>query len=344
PNIVLVLADDLGFSDLGCYGGEIATPHIDRLAERGLRFTQFYNAARCCPSRASLLTGLYPHQAGIGHMVADLGHDGYRGDLGPNTVTIAEVLARTGYQTMMAGKWHVTKHVAAGESNANWPLQRGFEQFYGTLTGAGSYWDPFGLMDDNHFVQADGDYYYTEAITGHAVDFIRESSRERPFFLYVAYTAPHYPMHAWPEDIQKYRHKYQAGWQALRQRRYEGLDAANVFPKLPTMAPVDEQSPAWETLTAEQQDAWDLRMAVYAAMIDRMDQNIGRLLAKLDEIGKAENTVVMFFSDNGGESDNSDWSTDKAVVTGGVDSFRTVGQPWANASNTPFRKYKTFLH
>lgn len=343
PNFVIIMADDMGFSDIGCYGSEIATPHLDSLAASGLRFSQFYNNAKCEPTRASLLTGKYPHQAGASSKVV------YRAP------TFGEVLRTAGYRTLMTGKWH------AGQK----PFDRGFDRHFGLTDGCCNFFNP-GVTRPNEpapshkrfprrwaidgtsiqpFCPQDPDFYTTDAFTDYAVDYLQQYRHEdRPFVLYVAYTAPHYPMHAWPEDIQKYRHKYQAGWQALRQRRYEGLDAANVFSKLPEISPVDEQSPAWETLTAEQQDAWDLRMAVYAAMIDRMDQNIGRLLAKLDEIGKAENTVVMFFSDNGSESDNSDWSTDKAVSTGGVDSFRTVGQPWANASNTPFRKYKTFLH
>ncbi|HWL73431.1 MAG TPA: sulfatase-like hydrolase/transferase, partial [Burkholderiaceae bacterium] len=231
PNIVVILSDDMGFSDLGCYGGEIQTPNLDALARGGLRFTQFYNTARCCPTRAALLTGLYPHQAGIGHMMEDKGLDAYRGDLSPRTATIAEVLRTAGYRNYAVGKWHVTHHVAPKGPNHNWPLQRGFDKYYGTIKGGGSFYDPTSLCRGNTYITPENDpeykpnkFYYTDAISDNAVKFIHEHQGEQPdapFFLYVAYTAAHWPMHALPEDIAKYDGKYDAGYEPIRAARHE---------------------------------------------------------------------------------------------------------------------------
>jgi arylsulfatase len=231
PNIIVIMSDDMGYSDLGCYGGEIATPHLDSLAAGGVRFTQFYNMARCCPTRASLLTGLYPHQAGIGHMMDDRGTDAYRGDLNRRSVTLAEALKPAGYRSYAVGKWHVTPGQSA-ETLArthNWPLQRGFDRFYGTIHGAGSFWDPSALVRDNRPITVANDsdytpaeYYYTDAISDHATRFIREHARDqqaKPFLLYVAYTAAHWPMHARESDIAKYKGRYDAGYDAIRAAR-----------------------------------------------------------------------------------------------------------------------------
>ncbi|HBN74292.1 MAG TPA: arylsulfatase, partial [Planctomycetaceae bacterium] len=230
PNIILIMSDDMGFSDIGCYGGEVETPTLDSLAAIGLKFTQFYNTGRCCPTRASLLTGLYPHQAGVGHMMDDKGLEGYRGDLNQRCRTIAEVLKPAGYSTFMAGKWHVTPHIAPGSPRNNWPLQRGFDRFYGTIHGAGSFFDPNSLTRDNTQISPYADeeyqpetYYYTDAISDHAVRFIDEhqqsKSDDNPFFMYVAYTAAHWPMHALPEDIAKYKGRFDAGYEELRKER-----------------------------------------------------------------------------------------------------------------------------
>src|SRR4051812_28395017 len=201
PNVIVILADDMGYSDLGCYGGELRTPNLDALAADGLRFTQFYNCARCCPTRASLLTGLYPHQAGVGHMMTDDGKPGYRGDLSPKAVTIAEALKPAGYRSYAVGKWHVTRFTGPDGPKHNWPLQRGFDRFYGTIGGAGSYFDPSSLVRDNTMISAYADprykpatYYYTDAIAEHAVRFVADHAKEHnaePFFLYVAFTAAH---------------------------------------------------------------------------------------------------------------------------------------------------------
>jgi arylsulfatase A-like enzyme len=234
PNIIVIMSDDMGFTDVGCYGGEIRTPNLDRLAADGLRFTQFYNTARCCPTRASLLTGLYPHQAGVGHMMDDKGLDGYRGDLNDRCMTVAQVLGRSGYGTYMAGKWHVTRHtwdITDESLKHNWPRQRGFDRYYGTIHGAGSYFDPATLVRDNEYISPFNDphyqpetYYYTDAISDHAAMFIDDHVSRgdgRPFFLYVAYTAPHWPLHALPQDVEKYRGVYEAGYEPIRRARIE---------------------------------------------------------------------------------------------------------------------------
>ncbi len=230
------MADDMGYSDIGCYGGEIRTPTLDQLAANGLRFSQFYNTARCCPTRASLLTGLYPHQAGVGRMTGDKGTDGYRGDLNEHSVTIAEVLKQAGYQTFMSGKWHVTKHMgqwtgdSARTSTRNWPRQRGFDQFYGTILGAGSYYDPVTLSEGNTPIDLqDTSFYYTDAISEKAVKYINESAADTPFFGYVAYTAPHWPLHALPEDIARYEGRYDIGWDSLRQERLQRMREMDVI-------------------------------------------------------------------------------------------------------------------
>src|SRR5262245_29893142 len=231
PNIVIILTDDMGFSDLGCYGGEVRTPNLDALAANGLRFTQFYNAARCSPTRASLLTGLYPHQASVGHMMEDRGSDAYRGDLNRTTPTIAEALKPAGYRAYAVGKWHVTRHTKSDGPKHNWPLQRGFDRYYGTIHGAGSYYDPSTLTRDNTAISPYADpeykpatYYYTDAISDHAVRFVADHSKHhagQPFLMYVAYTAAHWPMHALSEDVARYSGKYDHGYEPIRIARIE---------------------------------------------------------------------------------------------------------------------------
>ena len=236
PNIVIILADDLGYSDLGCFGSEIATPNLDRLAANGLRLTQFYTTPRCCPSRAALLTGLYPQQAGMGNMMEDRGVPGYRGELNRNCLTIAEELRRAGYHTLMAGKWHLSHIHFDGkrqlnfesaepfwDDQASWPRQRGFEEFFGTIHGVCSYYDPFSLVRDNTVIAAGAkDFYYTDVIAGQAAAYITKYAHtNEPFFLYVAYTAPHWPLQAPEADIAKYRSTYMAGWDVIRSNRYQ---------------------------------------------------------------------------------------------------------------------------
>ena len=308
PNIILILADDLGYSDIGCYGSEIDTPNLDRLAANGARFSQMYSFARCCPSRAALLTGLHPHQAGIGHMMSDDGTRAYQGYLRDDAVTIAEVLKGAGYRTMMSGKWHVGGFLPAGEPES-WrpgasehpiPTQRGFDRFFGTLAGAGSFFHPHALVEDGEFVSDyPADFYYTDAISDKAISMIDEAhDHGAPFFLHLAYTAPHWPLHAWPQDIAKYEGAYRSGWDTLRQNRHEELNSLGILDPAWSISPRDADSYPWE---AEQNTDWeDLRMATYAAMIDQMDQGIGRILAQLDALAITDDTLIIFLSDNGG--------------------------------------------
>ena len=300
PNIVVIMSDDMGFSDLGCYGGEVNTPNLDRLASNGLRFTQFYNTGRCCPTRGSLLTGLYPHQSGIGHMMSDDGTDGYRGDLSNNALTIAEVLKTEGYKTYMSGKWHVTPHIKPNGPKYNWPLQRGFDHFYGTIHGAGSFYDPNSLTRDNTQISPFYDenykplkYYYTDAISDHAVNYVKDHKKEypeSPFFMYVAYTAPHWPMHALEKDIEKYKGWYDKGYEAIRNERIEKMKRLKLLNedwKIP---------PSAMNWNEQKYKNWEARnMEVYAAMIDNMDQGIGRLIAELQKTRQFNNTLIIYF-------------------------------------------------
>ena len=374
----------MGWSDIGCYGSEIETPNLDRLAKNGLRFTQFYNTGRCCPTRASLLTGTYPHQAGIGHMMNDTGLPGYKGDLGTDVRTIAEVLKPAKYSTYLSGKWHVTPKIHPGSSQHNWPRQRGFDRFYGTIHGAGSFFDPNSLTRNNTLISpyADKEYepevfYYTDAINDHATRFINEHKGDNPFFLYVAHTAPHWPMHALPEDIEKYKGKYDEGWETIRTARYQKqLEMGLIDPKW-KLSPRDAE--AWKDAKNK---PWEIRhMEVYAAMVDRLDMGLGKVIGALEKRKMLDDTLIMFIADNGGcaegmgrregiqykDSDPDILKPMKArdlqmdmipkrtrdgvvmkqgteVMTGGADTYHGYGRAWANVSNTPFREYKHWVH
>ena len=349
PNIVIVMADDMGYSDIGCYGGEIRTPNLDRLAANGLRFTQFYNAGRCCPTRASLLTGLYAHQAGIGHMTSeneqlrfDLGYPGYRGYLNRSCVTIAEALKPAGYKTLMTGKWHV------GTFEGMWPVDRGFEQYYGIVRGASNFFRPAPeklLVRNRERIVPGEDYYTTDAFTDHAIEFVREAERNdiQPFFLYLAYTAPHWPLHAWPEDVQKYRGKYMVGWDKVREARLDRMTAMGLIDDAWRMTIRD--AVPWDTLSLPKKDEMDLRMAIYAAQVDRMDKNIGKFVNVLQDLGELEDTLVFFLSDNGGCAEGGMLGRGPLEILMTKDGYtQSYGQAWANASNTPFRKYKHWVH
>lgn len=347
PDIVVILADDLGYSDVGCYGGEIETPNIDRLARYGVRFSQFYSAARCCPTRAALLTGLYPHQAGVGHMVEDRGLPGYRGFLNRSSVTLAEVLKTAGYTTLMSGKWHV------GERRPRWPCDRGFDRYFGLISGASSYFrlDPGRTMaiDNRPYTPPEEGFYMTDAITAHAIEMVREAAaRPSPFFLYLAYTAPHWPLHALPPEIEKYRGKFLKGWDRLRAERYERMVAMGLIDRQWPLSPRDAGVPAWDSLSQREKEAWDLRMAVYAAQVDRMDQGIGRVIREIEKTGRLDNTFVLFLSDNGGcAEENIGGGMEKKApnpAPGGPDSYTSYRRPWAQLSNTPFRLYKQYVH
>ncbi|MBL9190686.1 MAG: arylsulfatase [Opitutaceae bacterium] len=363
PNVVIILADDMGYSDIGCYGGEIPTPHLDALAKNGLRFTQFYNTARCSPTRAALLTGLHPHQAGMGTLAEDPGKQaqptaaaGYREVLGRDAVTIAEVLRPAGYRTYLAGKWHLGYHGVE-----KWPLARGFERFYGLISGASSYHlptDPRGLTLDNTPLPppTQPGYYTTDAFTDHALEFLAAQRATEPFFLYLAFTAPHWPLHAREEDIKKFVGRYRGGWDQLRAQRFARQQELGVVPANAKLSPRDDGARAWDALSAEEQTQLDYRMAVYAAQVHRMDHNIGRLVAQLRARGQLDNTLIFFLTDNGGCAEPysdlgggafSAINQPAAAGSGGRNAGTngsSYGTGWANASNTPFRRYKARLH
>jgi arylsulfatase A-like enzyme len=339
PNIVLIMADDMGFSDLGCYGGEISTPNLDRLATRGLRFTQFYNMGRCCPTRAALLTGLYPHQAGVGDMEPDLGEPEYQGYLNERCVTIAEALRPAGYRTLMSGKWNV------GYRRPQWPVDRGFDRHFGLLRGASDYFDPrvgprrevspFAL-DGEAFTDFPDDFYATDAYSDHAVRCIEETPDGQPFFLYVGYTAPHSPLQARAEDIAKYKGRYREGWDVLRERRHARLIEEGIISSDTPLAPRDGRVPAWPA--ARDPGFEDLKMAIYAAQVESMDRGIGRIVAALERKGVLENTLIVFLSDNGGDGEEEEITRD---LPPGVEGANYIyGRAWAQLSNSPFRGYK----
>lgn len=380
PNIVIIMADDLGYSDLGSYGGEIDTPNLDRLASEGLRFTDFYNTSRCVPTRASLLTGLYSHSAGLGAMTFDWGTPGYRGHLTENTVTIAELLGEAGYQTGMVGKWHLSETLTREdrEEQLEWlahradygpfspldqyPTARGFDNFYGNVWGVVGYFDPFSLVDGTEPVESvPVDYYHTDAISDSAAAYVERYSREdRPFFLYVAHTAPHWPLQALPEDIAKYEETYRAGWDAIRQARYARIVEQGIVPE-GALSPRIEPEREW----ASNEDLdWDVRsMAVHAAMVDRLDQGVGRLLAALEETGELENTLILFLSDNGASPERPSrygpgfdragstrdhrevyFPVEKIQMPGPQSVHSGIGRMGANTMNTPFRYWKATVY
>lgn len=378
PNIIVIMADDMGFSDLGCYGGEIHTPAIDYLANNGIRYTQFYNTSRCCPTRASLLTGLYNHQAGIGKMTDAEDEPGYHGHLTDNTVTLAEVLQSAGYHTAMTGKWHVSNTNVQKDPKeqlawlnhqkdfgdfapiSQYPTSRGFEKYFGNIWGVVDFFDPFSLVSGTKPIQeVPKNYYHTDAISDTTVAYIKSlATSSAPFFIYVAETAPHWPLMALPEDIAKYTDTYTAGWDAIRKTRYQKMvklgliDPANT--KLPDRWKNDL---SWEN---NPDKAWDARaMAVHAAMIDRMDQGIGRMIKALRETGQLDNTLILFLSDNGASPENCTaygpgfdrpsetrdgkkiaYNLKKQILPGSQTSYASIGQRWANVANTPYQSWK----
>ena len=354
PNILIILADDLGYSDIGCYGGEINTPNLDRLANNGLRFRNFYNAARCCPTRASLLTGLYPHQAGMGGMVTDVSKPlsppgPYQGYLNDSSATMAEVLKGAGYKTYMSGKWHV------GEHPEHWPTKRGFDRYFGLISGASSYYEVIKdqprvrqmALDDQIWEPPSEGFYMTDAITDYALDFLEKhvaEQKDQPFFTYLAYTAPHWPLHALPEDIERYEGKYDQGWEPVRQQRFQKMKEIGLIDQTYRLSEIPNTIPDWDTLSNQQE--WSRRMEVHAAMVDRMDQGIGKVISLLEESGNLENTLILFLSDNGGSSENITARNlnDPSVLIGEQGSYAAFREPWANASNTPYRKYKRWTH
>ncbi|MGB7328646.1 MAG: arylsulfatase [Rubripirellula sp.] len=336
PNIVLIMCDDMGWSDIGCYGGEVETPNLDRMAAEGMRFTQFYNCAKCTTTRASIVTGLHPRRKG--------------GLLTREMVTTGEVLATAGYQTSLSGKWHL------GSKADTHPFHRGFQQYYGLLDGCCNFFDPsipdpaykggkvreFG-RNDERITEFPKDFYTTDAFTDHAIAQIRTATeKQQPFFAHVCYTAPHYPIHAKPQDIEKYIGRFKMGWEEMRKQRYQrqiamGLIDAETW----SLSTHDSKAYAWEGADHEFEDR---RMAVYAAMIDSMDQNIGRLMQTLKDTGVDDNTVVFFLSDNGGCSEEPGGRNPEERNPGPKDDYVAVGPSWGWAQNTPFKRYKTWAH
>jgi arylsulfatase A-like enzyme len=368
-NVVLILADDMGYSDLGCYGGEIRTPNLDRLGREGIRFAQFYNTARCSPSRASMLTGLHPHQTGIGILVNNDGPGGYPGSLNDRCVTVAEVLADAGYATGLSGKWHLTSSLR--EPTSSWPTRRGFQHFFGTTSGCGSYYQPSNLFrgeQDASDETLEAGFFYSDAIAADAAGFIRDSAAVgRPFFSYVAFTAPHWPVHAPEADIAAYDGVYDVGWDVLRKQRLARQQAEGLLGNESPLSDRDPTQPAW----ADAEDPrWEARrMAAYAAQVERMDHGVGVILDQLEASGVRENTLVIFLSDNGACAeilplgDPEEFrarrdiipaqtrdghplrvGNDPSIDPGAEDTYASYGQAWANLSNTPFRFYKRWVH
>ncbi len=350
PNLIVILADDMGFSDLGCYGGEIETPNLDALAQNGLRFTQFYNAARCCPTRAALLTGLYPHQTGIGDMSGDDALPGYRGFLNDRCATLAEVLRPAGYTTLMAGKWHV------GAEAEQWPTARGFDRYWGTPAGGGVYFkETLAIRKEVYFVQGDARVefpagrYVTDLFTEHAMAFIEEAVTvtRKPFFLYLAHIAPHWPLQAKAEDIAKYQGRYEVGWDVIRERRLERQKRLGIVSPETALSARDAQARAWDQVPADERQVLAHRMAVYAAQVDCIDQNVGKLVAKLKALGQFENTLIVFLSDNGCSSEGGPGGFSRGMAgapIGTGSSYASAGLEWANACNAPLRKFKMNTH
>lgn len=365
PNIVLILADDMGYSDLGSYGGEINTPNIDQLAYDGMRFTNFYNSGRCCPTRASLLTGVYAHQAGVGNMVygENLG-GGYQGYLNRSTVTLAEVLKTAGYKTMMSGKWHI-----GHKTEDQWPTSRGFDRFYGINIHVDSYWKVLkncdvyldgklhipATEDPVNDLHPEKDWYTTDVFTDYGIHFLNEeivnsNSEKQPFFLYMAYNAPHFPLEAPDEDISKYRGTYMNGWDSLRQNKFKKMKEMGIVSQETELSPYNNAK--WDTLSTKAKENLDFRRSIYAAQIDRLDQNVGRLVDHLKDIREYENTIILFLSDNGCSAERGIYGMNWEKYN--VENYSewkeksgwsvSQGQAWANVSNTPFRLYKRYSH
>lgn len=357
PNVILIMVDDMGYSDLGSYGSEISTPNLDRLAKEGTRLREFYNNSICAPTRASLLTGQYQHKAGVGYFDVNLGLPAYQGYLNKESLTLGEVFRSGGYSTLLSGKWHV-----GSEDQAQWPNQRGFDKFYGILKGASNYFDtkplPFGkgypvmlLKNNEKQYPKEDSYYFTDEIGKNAIEFLDEQNKEnKPFFLYLAFTAPHWPLRAKPEDIAKYKGKFDKGWDVLRENRIQKLKENGIILPNQTISKRDEEVPEWNKLTYDEKQFWKAKMEVYAAMVDNMDQNVGKVLKKLKDLKKDQNTLIVFISDNGAQGGFSTYNplkrglvkNDGPVGTSG--SFDYQEQNWASLSNTPFRQYKNDMH
>jgi len=377
PNIVFVLVDDVGFGDLGCFGSEINTPNLDRLASEGVRFTNFHVNPMCSPTRASLLTGVNCHAAGMGHIAQDdPGFPGYRAEIADNVSTAAEILRASGYATLMVGKWHLCRDndMGAGGPQHGWPCQRGFDRFYGILEAFTNLHQPHRLIEDNHVVEVNEwpeGYFLTDDLTDKAIRMIRERGASRPgqpFFLYMAHPAAHAPLLAKAEDIERYRDTYNGGWDLTRAQRLARQIELGIVPTGTPLPPRNnepgDEVKAWDDLTDDERALYARYMAVYAAMVDEIDQSVGRLRSALEETGEWENTIVVFLSDNGASREGESTGTTnyfghlgvgdaKNTVALDLARFDEIGGPttmphyprgWAMASNTPFRMYKRNTH
>ncbi|KAA9341061.1 arylsulfatase [Larkinella humicola] len=345
PNIILVMVDDLGYSDFGAYGSEIQTPTIDKLAAEGLRLREFYNNSICAPTRASLITGQYHHKAGVGYFNVNLGLPAYQGWLNKESLTFGEVLKQAGYNTYLSGKWHV------GNDSLYWPNQRGFDRFYGFIGGASNFYDispykdkvpPVELVENNRRINLEPGKYLTDEITSHAISYINES-KNKPFFLYLAYNAPHWPLQAPAEDIAKYKNQYAIGWDSLRKERLAKQVKFGIANPKQTVAAHDPEVVEWQSLTYDEQQLWQRKMEVYAAMVDRVDQNLARLLAELKRLKKDDNTFIVLISDNGAQGGLIPTGRKRPRSSGPIGSAGSYDyqeQNWAYVSNTPFRNYK----
>lgn len=326
PNIILILCDDMGFSDLGCYGSEIETPNLDKLAANGVRFTDFHNNAKCSQTRASLLSGLWHQQS---NNLRKPGH-----------VTLAEVLKSAGYTTLMSGKWHL----------ANTPPERGFDRYFGFLGGAINFFTGLNwgtgenqMQLDNQVYTVPDRFYSTDAFTDYAIQFIDQADHsDKPFFLYLAHNAPHFPLQALPEDIAKYKGRYHVGWDTIREQRYTKLQKLGLIDDTWRLSPRDPKVEPWSDITPEQAEFLEPMMEVYAAMVDRLDQNIGRLVGHLKKQGKLENTLILFLSDNGACPYQR--LRTPHLKPGPAESNIAYDARWAHMCNTPLRLYKQYAH
>jgi len=374
PNVILIMVDDMGYSDIGSFGGEIDTPNIDKLAQQGIKFSQFYNTSRCSSSRASLLTGHYPHQVQMGHLAGKRFQqfDGYQGDLSHDVTTLPEALKSNGYQNYMVGKWHVANYGAKELDTSdistfkNTPIKRGFDQFYGTLLGGNNYFSPKYLFRNNQAETAKSEnYYYTDALSAEAVNFISDHNRKNPYFMYVAYTAPHWPIQAPAKSIKKYRQRYQQGWDNIREARYSKMLSLGLIKSDWQLSAREKGVPAW---VDAKDKAWQIeRMAVHAAMVDHVDQGIGNIVSTVAKTNELDNTLIIFLSDNGASAEviptvypdfakaifdkytpasgeKTAIGNDVNVMPGAKTTFQTMGLEWANVSNTPFRQHKSKVH
>jgi len=348
PNVIVILTDDMGYSDIGCYGGEIETPNIDNLAENGLRWAQFYNNARSCPSRAALMTGLYPHQAGMGWMAAaNMQTPEYQGFLNDNCVTLGEAMGANGYETYMVGKWHLcSEWQCAGNVKEKWPHQRGFQHFYGIPEGASNYFRAAMVRDDERLPRTtDEDHFYiTDALSDTAAAYVAgHDFKKKPLFMYLAFNAPHWPLHALESDIERFRDRYMRGWDKLREDRFARQVAMGLFAPGVELSPRDARVPAWDSLDVETQREYAMRMAIYAAQVYAVDRGIGKLVAALKAAGQFDNTVILFMDDNGA---CAEYLGKEGIsgVTGKADTWESYRINWANLSSTPYREYKHYTN